>query len=74
MNAQAVGHISSNVNFVKNKGLRTFLAVAAGLAVIYFGSQPPEGGGVTNALVVLGLVAAALVWFLTKPKSDKPVS
>ncbi|WP_184540424.1 amidophosphoribosyltransferase [Micromonospora polyrhachis] len=54
--------------------MRTFLAVAAGLAVIYFGSQPPEGGGVTNALVVLGLVAAALVWFLTKPKSDKPVS
>lgn len=74
MNGQAVGRIRSNVNFVKNKGLRSFLAVAAGLAVIYFGSRPPEGAGVTNALVVLGLVAATLVWFLTKPKSDKPVS
>ncbi|MGW0432791.1 amidophosphoribosyltransferase [Micromonospora sp. NPDC003197] len=50
------------------------MAFAAGLAVIYFGSRPPEGAGVTNALVVLGILAAVLVWFLTKPKPDKPVS
>jgi drug/metabolite transporter (DMT)-like permease len=60
---------------VNNRGWRTFLAIATGVAVIYFGSRPGEGGGVTNAIVVLAIVAAVTVWFLTKPgKTDKPVS
>jgi hypothetical protein len=49
------------------------LSIAAAVAVIYFGSRPPDGHGVTNALVVLAVVAGLIVWFLTKPgKTDKP--
>ncbi|MGS2615867.1 hypothetical protein ACVCAH_15285 [Micromonospora sp. LZ34] len=50
--------------------MRTFVTVLAGLAVIYFGTtgrSPEEGGGVTGGLVVLALLAALLVWHLTKP-------
>ncbi|PWU53773.1 hypothetical protein DLJ47_15420 [Micromonospora sp. S4605] len=55
---------------MKDRGMRTFLTVLAGLAVIYFGTtgrSPEEGGGVTGGLVVLALLAALLVWHLTKP-------
>ncbi|PZF89804.1 hypothetical protein [Micromonospora deserti] len=60
---------------MKDRGLRTFVTVLAGLAVIYFGTtgrSPEEGGGVTGGLVVLALLASLLVWHLTKP-GDKPV-
>lgn len=65
-----------NVNCVNNKGLRTFLSVGTGIAVIFFGSRPSAdgSGGITNALLVLGVLAAVLVWFLTKPNAGKPVS
>ncbi|RKN41543.1 amidophosphoribosyltransferase [Micromonospora endolithica] len=46
------------------------MTVLAGLAVIYFGTtgrSPDEPGGVTGGLVVLALLAALLVWYLTKP-------
>lgn len=60
---------------VKNKGLRTFLSLAAAAAVVYFGSTGPDDApGVTNAVLALALVAGLLVWFLTKPGTDKPVS
>lgn len=55
--------------------MRTFVAVLAGLAVIYFGStgrSPEEGGGVSGGVVLLALLAAVLVWNLTKPAGDKP--
>ncbi|MGB2570028.1 MULTISPECIES: hypothetical protein [Micromonospora] len=56
--------------------MRTFLAVLAGLAVIYFGvtgrSGAEEGGGVSGGVVLLALLASLLVWNLTKP-GDKPV-
>ncbi|MFI9638443.1 hypothetical protein ACIG87_00035 [Micromonospora sp. NPDC051925] len=56
--------------------MRTFLAVLAGLAVIYFGvtgrSSTEEGGGVSGGVVLLALLAALLVWHLTKP-GNKPV-
>jgi uncharacterized membrane protein YccC len=55
------------VNRVKNKGLRTFLAVLAGLAVIFFGTS--EGQDLTVAILVLAAVAALIVWHLTKPGS-----
>ena len=60
---------------VKDRGLRTFVAVLAGLAVIYFGTtgrDPQQEGGVSSGLLVLALLAAVLVWNLTKP-GDKPV-
>ena len=50
--------------------MRTFLTVLAGLAVIYFGTtgrSPEDPGGVSGGLVVLALLAALLVWHLTKP-------
>ncbi len=51
--------------------MRTFVTVLAGLAVIYFGTTgrgaDEEGGGVSGGLVVLALLAALLVWHLTKP-------
>ncbi|WP_328347116.1 hypothetical protein [Micromonospora sp. NBC_00421] len=57
--------------------MRTFLAVLAGLAVIYFGvtgrSSTEEGGGVSGGVVLLALLAALLVWHLTKPAGNKPV-
>lgn len=65
----------SSLICVNNKGLRTFLSLGAAAAVVYFGSGPDGGGqGVTNAVLVLAAVAGVLVWFLTKPGTDKPVS
>ncbi|WP_320068780.1 hypothetical protein [Micromonospora sp. RTGN7] len=55
---------------MKDRGMRTAVAVLAGLAVIYFGSKgrsPDEGGGVSGGVVVLAVLAAALAWHLTKP-------
>lgn len=60
---------------MKNRGLRTFLSLGAAAAVIYFGTTGPDDGtGVTNGVLVLAAVAGVLVWFLTKPGTDKPVS
>ncbi|GAB3840438.1 hypothetical protein GCM10029963_09040 [Micromonospora andamanensis] len=45
----------------------------AGLAVIYFGTtgrSPEEGRGLSGGLVVLAVLAALLVWYLTKPGGD----
>ncbi|MER6758333.1 hypothetical protein ABT235_29635 [Micromonospora echinofusca] len=55
--------------------MRTFVTVLAGLAVIYFGTtgrSEGDGRGVSGGLVVLALLAALLVWHLTKP-GDKTV-
>lgn len=55
--------------------MRTFLAVLAGLAVIYFGvtgqRDTGEEGGITGGLVLLALLASLLVWHLTRPKPAK---
>lgn len=60
---------------MKNRGLRTFLSLGAAVAVIYFASTGPDDGrGVTNGVLVLAVIAGVLVWFLTKPGTDKPVS
>ncbi|SCG40680.1 hypothetical protein GA0070623_0698 [Micromonospora rifamycinica] len=60
---------------VKDRGVRTFLAVLAGLAVIYFGvtGRSTGDGGVSGGVVLLALLAALLVWHLTKPAGNKPV-
>lgn len=59
---------------MKNRGFRTFVSILAGLAVIYLGSKQRDGSHhVSNAVLVLGVVAAIIVWNLTK-SSDKPVS
>ncbi|MDM4719107.1 amidophosphoribosyltransferase [Micromonospora sp. WMMA1363] len=50
--------------------MRSAVAVLAGLAVIYFGTSgrdPEDGEGISGGLVVLALLAALLVWHLTKP-------
>ncbi|OZV72956.1 hypothetical protein CA850_31780 [Micromonospora echinospora] len=55
---------------MKDRGLRTFVTVLAGLVVLYFGSagrDPGEDGRVSNGVIALALVAALLVWNLTKP-------
>jgi hypothetical protein len=56
--------------------MRTFVAVLAGLAVIYFGvtgrSGDEQGRGLSGGVVLLAVLAALLVWNLTKP-GDKPV-
>ncbi|MEV4465647.1 hypothetical protein AB0J51_18735 [Micromonospora echinofusca] len=60
---------------MKDRGMRTFVTVLAGLAVIYFGTtgrSEEDGRGVSGGLVVLALLAALLVWYLTKP-GDKTV-
>ncbi|SCG71431.1 hypothetical protein GA0070613_4916 [Micromonospora inositola] len=52
--------------------MRTFLAVLAGFAVIYFAVTghrgTGEGSGVSGGVVLLALLAAALVWHLTRPR------
>ncbi|MGW4502849.1 hypothetical protein ACWENR_30115 [Micromonospora sp. NPDC004336] len=55
---------------MKDRGMRTFVTVLAGLAVIYFGTtgrSEEDGRGLSGGLVVLALLAALLVWNLTKP-------
>ena len=50
--------------------MRSAVTVLAGLAVIYFGTtgrDPEDGEGVSGGLVVLAVLAALLVWHLTKP-------
>lgn len=54
--------------------MRTLLSIGAALAVVFFGSGPEEGRGVTNAVLVLAVGAGLLVWYLTRPGSGKPVS
>jgi hypothetical protein len=65
------------VRGVKDRGIRTFLAVLAGLAVFYFGvtghRSTEDGGGVSGGVVLLALLAALLVWYLTRPAGNKPV-
>ncbi|MFE9692307.1 hypothetical protein [Micromonospora sp. NPDC005806] len=61
---------------MKDRGLRTFIAALAGLAVIYFGSTGHrstggEGSGISGGVVLLALIAAALAWHLTKPGPAK---
>ncbi|MEW2382118.1 amidophosphoribosyltransferase [Micromonospora sp. NPDC047707] len=53
--------------------MRTALTVLAGLAVIYFGmsgSDAEDGEGISGGLVVLAVLAALLVWHLTKPGNN----
>ena len=64
------------VRTVKDRGLRTFVTVLAGLAVIYFGatghrSSGGEGEGISGGVVLLALLASALAWNLTKPGPAK---
>ncbi|SIM73785.1 hypothetical protein SAMN04489832_1718 [Micromonospora cremea] len=69
------GSAPHTVRYVKDRGFRKFVTVLAGLAVIYFGTagrSPEEGRGISGGLVVLALLAALLVWHLTRP-GDKTV-
>lgn len=55
---------------MKDRGLRTFVTVLTGLVVLYFGSagrSPDDEGRVSNGVIALAVVAALLVWNLTKP-------
>ncbi|MFD2765150.1 hypothetical protein [Micromonospora eburnea] len=61
---------------MRERGLRTFIAVLAGLAVIYFGasghrSSGGEGSGVSGGVVLLALLVAGLVWYVTRPGPAK---
>ncbi|MET7835641.1 hypothetical protein ABZS44_22785 [Micromonospora sediminicola] len=61
---------------MKDRGLRTFVTVLAGLAVIYFGAtghreSGAEGSGVSGGVVLLALLASLLAWNLTKPGPAK---
>ena len=62
------------VRSVRDRGIRTFLTVLAGLAVIYFGvtghRSTGEQGGISGGLVLLALLASALVWYVTRPKDS----
>jgi hypothetical protein len=64
---------TNKVDRVKNQGLRTFVSVGAAIAVIFFGSGPEEGNGISNAVLLLAVVAGIIVWNLTKPGTNKPV-
>ncbi|MET7471981.1 hypothetical protein ACFYON_23750 [Micromonospora sp. NPDC005686] len=59
---------------MKDRGLRTFITVLAGLAVIYFGFSGSRGNGeegVSGGVVLLALLASLLAWNLTKPGPAK---
>lgn len=49
---------------------RWFFTVLSGLAVVYFGSHGNDGRGPTSAVVVLAVVTAAVVWYLTRPQKS----
>jgi hypothetical protein len=53
-----------------NNNTRTFLAVLAGVAVLYFGSDGNGGRGPTSAVVILAVAAAAIVWYVTRPQKS----
>ncbi|MFB9238332.1 hypothetical protein ACFFWC_22705 [Plantactinospora siamensis] len=56
---------------MKNRGLRTFLSILAGLAVIYLGSNQRDGSHrVSNTLLLVAAAAALVVWQLTKPGAN----
>jgi len=59
-------------SFVKNTGLRYLLAIGAALAVVYFGSRPEDGRGITNGVLLLAVLAGIAVWYLTRP-GGRPV-
>jgi len=63
---------------VKNRRFRIFVAVAAGLAVLYFGSGGDSAGQdrqISNGVLIWALIAAAAVYHLTRPgDSGTPVS
>ncbi|WP_233604553.1 amidophosphoribosyltransferase [Micromonospora sp. HM5-17] len=50
------------------------LSIGAALAVIYFGSRPEDGRGVTNGVLLLAALVGVAVWYLTRPSAGKPVS
>ncbi|MFU8874196.1 hypothetical protein [Micromonospora sp. SL4-19] len=57
---------------MRDRGLRTSIAVLVGLAVIYFGatghrSNGGEGSGVSGGVVLIAVLAALLVYYLTRP-------
>ncbi|MCZ7437462.1 hypothetical protein O7598_13745 [Micromonospora sp. WMMC241] len=61
---------------MKDRGMRTFVTVLAGLAVIYFGATghraaDGEGGGISGGVVLLALLASLLAWHLTRPGPAK---
>jgi hypothetical protein len=68
-NEAIVGLYGDNVPSVSNN-TRAFLAVLAGLAVLYFGSDGNDGGGPTSAVVVFAVVTAAIVWYVTRPQKS----
>ncbi|HEX5596833.1 MAG TPA: amidophosphoribosyltransferase [Micromonosporaceae bacterium] len=49
---------------------RTFLAVLIGVAVLWFGIDGSDGKGLSPALLLLALIAAAITWHLTKPENS----
>jgi hypothetical protein len=55
---------------VTSSGTRNFLALLAGLAVLYFGSSGSDGQGPSSAVVVLAVAAAATVWYLARPQNS----
>lgn len=55
---------------IVSRNTRIFLAVLAGVAVLYFGNDGNDGKGVTSAIVVLAAAAALIVWYLTRPQSS----
>ncbi|MFG2052392.1 hypothetical protein ACGFI9_00050 [Micromonospora sp. NPDC048930] len=61
---------------MRDRGIRTFITVLAGVAVIYFGvtghrQSGEEGSGISGGIVLLALLASALAWHLTKPGPAK---
>lgn len=55
---------------MNNRSTRTFLAFAAGIAVIIFGSDGSDDGRPSSAVLLLALVAVGVVWYLTRPQAS----
>lgn len=68
-NKAITGDYGDNVPSVNNN-VRTFLAVLAGVAVLYFGNDGNDGRGPTSAVVILAVAAAAIVWYVTRPQKS----
>ncbi|WP_089154072.1 hypothetical protein [Micromonospora sp. NBS 11-29] len=60
---------------MNDRGLRVFVTLLAGLAVLYFGATghrgSGEGSGVSGGVVLLALLASLLAWHLTRPGPAK---
>lgn len=53
-----------------NSGIRLFLALLVGTAVMIFGTNGSDGEGPTTTLLVLSIAAGVITWYFLRPQKS----